>query len=186
MYLIEITWHLHCIERTGMQYDFPSTIVYKMLRSIPFHVHCIANRLDPAMSLRILLGSFRRLSIHMNIRVVKMPILMQFGPDMVGSKINSTARSSLSRSLLYVFDLVHSRWEQFWLQFFWTGCTQKFNRYKTQQQQRQPKWRWRKTKRNRKQFNSPPLPQPPLNIHTHTNERDFRLWTERARTRTRN
>lgn len=106
-------------------------IVYKMLRSIPFHVRCIANPPDRAMSLRILLDWLHRLSIRTSIRVVEMPILMQYDPDMVDSKTNSIAHLSLSRSLLYVFDSVHSRWEQFWLQFFLTGCTQerKANRH---------------------------------------------------------
>lgn len=125
-----LTWHLHYIVRIGRRYDFPSMIVCKMLRNILFRVHCIANRLDRAVSLRILLGWSHRPSVHTSIRVVKMLILMRCGRGTADSKTDSIARSSLSRSLLCVLVGYLLRWEQFWMDFLNNFCyAKKFNRF---------------------------------------------------------
>lgn len=100
-----------------MRSDCPLMIVYKMLQNILFRVHCTANRLDRAASLRIWLDWSHRLSVRMSIRVVKMPISMRYGRDTVDSKTDSIARSSLSRSLLSVFVGYLLCWEQFWMLF---------------------------------------------------------------------
>lgn len=100
--MTKFTWHLRYTERTGKRFDFPSTIVCKMPQSILFHVHCIANRLVQVMSSRIWLDLFHLLLIRMSIQVVEMLVWMQFDQDMVDSKTNSIAHSSLSRSLLCV------------------------------------------------------------------------------------
>lgn len=88
-----------------------------MLRNILFRVHCIANRPDRVMSLRILLDWSHRPSVRTSIRVAKMPISMQYVLDTVDSKTDSIAHLSLSRSLLCVLVGYLQCWEQFWMDF---------------------------------------------------------------------
>lgn len=114
----QFTWHLHYTEQIDRRCDYPLKIVYKMLQSIPFRVHCIANRLDQEVSSRIWSDLLRPLSIRMSIRVVRMRVWTQCDQDMVDSKTNSIARLSLSRSLLCVLLHFLLLWEQFWLDFF--------------------------------------------------------------------
>lgn len=98
-----ITLHWCCIEQRGKLFDCLATNGCKMLRSTLFHVHYIASRPGPAGSQRILLNQPRRLSIRMNILVVRMPILRRYGRDMVDNKINNTIRLNSDHSFLLCF-----------------------------------------------------------------------------------